>query len=560
MNRPRDSPTASFRKIPDFLAAAVNFNWVCVEESMTEIFSDTGLRQLTQMFVAIVFFHTSEYILAIAIHGASRVTLSSLLITKHYALAMLISVLEYLIEIVLFPGMKQHWWISNFGLVMIVLGEIIRKTAIITAGRSFTHLIKIRREEHHRLVTEGVYRIVRHPSYSGFLVWSVGTQVMLCNPVSAIAFAVVVWRFFAERIPYEEHYLKQFFGRQYVEYAQRVPSGVPFTETLTTVLLVKPGEDSPRERACPIYNLKTGPCCAEEAHHLSDHHHHTTIGLGLGFCGAKIVQLSSNFLRPSQAMANGHFCHKLHRRMVSSTGFHRRNSGEVPVLHNCFSQREDDPELPAEGSPPVAGGIVALGKFDALHIGHRELAIQASRIGTPYLLSFVGMAEVLGENYRFGYKASGDSSELVRLCEEYGIGAYIISSVMDKKEDSGKIDSGDSKDRGQVSSTRVRQALAAGDMRYVSELLGRAHRLILRVRTRDMVNHERRISVPRSSVLNLPPGNGIYKACLLLVGDEPSIPCSVVVDTLDIHVEIEEPLLCNSDWSQEFRLLSVEFG
>ncbi|CAN8256874.1 unnamed protein product [Cochlearia groenlandica] len=197
---------------------------------MAEIFSDTSFRQLTQMLLAIVFFHTSEYILAVAIHGASKVTLSSLLITKHYAFAMLISVIEYLIEITLFPGMKQRWWISNLGLVMIVFGEIIRKTAIITAGRSFTHLIKIRREDHHRLVTEGVYKIVRHPSYSGFLVWSVGTQVMLCNPVSAIAFAVVVWRFFAERIPYEEHYLKQFFGRQYVEYAQRVPSGVPFVK------------------------------------------------------------------------------------------------------------------------------------------------------------------------------------------------------------------------------------------------------------------------------------------------------------------------------------------
>lgn len=195
---------------------------------MAEIFSDTGFRQLTQMFLAIIFFHTSEYILAVAIHGKSKVTLSSLLISKHYALAMLISVLEYITEIVFFPGMKQHWWISNFGLIMIVFGEIVRKIAIITAGRSFTHLIKIRKEEHHRLVTEGVYQIMRHPSYSGFLVWSVGTQVMLCNPVSMVAFAVVVWRFFAERIPYEEHYLKQFFGRQYVEYAQRVPSGVPF--------------------------------------------------------------------------------------------------------------------------------------------------------------------------------------------------------------------------------------------------------------------------------------------------------------------------------------------
>ena len=43
-----------------------------------------------------------------------------------------------------------------------------------------------------------------------------------------------------------------------------------------------------------------------------------------------------------------------------------------------------------------SGGIVALGKFDALHVGHRELAIQASMVGSPFLLSFVGIAEVLG--------------------------------------------------------------------------------------------------------------------------------------------------------------------
>ena len=48
------------------------------------------------------------------------------------------------------------------------------------------------------------------------------------------------------------------------------------------------------------------------------------------------------------------------------------------------------------------GGIVALGKFDALHIGHRELASQAAKVGPPFLLSFVGMAEVLGWEPRYG--------------------------------------------------------------------------------------------------------------------------------------------------------------
>ena len=59
-----------------------------------------------------------------------------------------------------------------------------------------------------------------------------------------------------------------------------------------------------------------------------------------------------------------------------------------------------------------------------------------------------GYCFVIGENYRFGYKAAGDASDLVRLGEEYGLGAYIISSVMDKKQDSKEINASDSMERG----------------------------------------------------------------------------------------------------------------
>lgn len=41
--------------------------------------------------------------------------------------------------------------------------------------------------------------------------------------------------------------------------------------------------------------------------------------------------------------------------------------------------------------------IVALGKFDAMHRGHRSLAVQAASMGgQPCLLSFSCMAQVLG--------------------------------------------------------------------------------------------------------------------------------------------------------------------
>lgn len=197
---------------------------------MAEVFTPTACRQLSQMFLAVIFFHSSEYLLAIASHGRSNVTLGSLLISKSYLFAMLFSLLEYVVEILLVPELKEHWWISYSGLAMVVIGEVIRKMAIITAGNAFTHLIRTHRDDRHELVTHGIYRFVRHPGYTGFFIWSVGTQIMLCNPLSTIGFALVVWRFFYQRIPYEEYFLRRFFGVQYDEYARQVPSGVPFVK------------------------------------------------------------------------------------------------------------------------------------------------------------------------------------------------------------------------------------------------------------------------------------------------------------------------------------------
>uniref|UniRef100_A0A5B7BFI6 FAD synthase n=1 Tax=Davidia involucrata TaxID=16924 RepID=A0A5B7BFI6_DAVIN len=355
--------------------------------------------------------------------------------------------------------------------------------------------------------------------------------------------------------------------------------------------------------------------------------------LGLGFYYSRTVQLSSFMMRPS-SVANSE---KRLNTSSSSTDFGLPLVGciqpksprtQIPVLSDCFSQHEDDHEPPSEGLSSVAGGIVALGKFDALHIGHRELAIQAAKVGVPFLLSFVGMAEVLGweprapivakcdrrrvlsswapccgnvtptefqveftkvrhlsprqfveklsrklgvrgvvagENYRFGYKAAGDASELVRLCEEYGMGAYIINPVMDKKQDSSTSIGGSSKlkEQGQVSSTRVRHALALGDMKYVSELLGRQHRLVLTAEEQEMFTiNKNSVSAPKSCLLNLPPKEGLYENCCVLIGEENVVPCKVIIDTTHIHLESDEvaTTCIHMTTSQDFRFLGINFG
>lgn len=59
------------------------------------------------------------------------------------------------------------------------------------------------------------------------MVWAVGTQLLLCNPLCTAAFAAAAWRFFDGRIRAEERLLASFFGDAWQEYRARVRSGIP---------------------------------------------------------------------------------------------------------------------------------------------------------------------------------------------------------------------------------------------------------------------------------------------------------------------------------------------
>lgn len=76
-------------------------------------------------------------------------------------------------------------------------------------------------------VRAGVYKISRHPSYMGWFWWSLGTQVLLANPVCLVGYALVSLKFFRERIEDEEAYLVQFFGNDYVRFQEEVGVGIP---------------------------------------------------------------------------------------------------------------------------------------------------------------------------------------------------------------------------------------------------------------------------------------------------------------------------------------------
>ena len=96
------------------------------------------------------------------------------------------------------------------------------------APQHFAHRVATQKPQHHRLVTTGVYSVLRHPSYCGWFWWSLGTQVLLANPVCLFLYALLSWRFFRDRIPFEEATLGAFYPREYPSYRARTHVGIPF--------------------------------------------------------------------------------------------------------------------------------------------------------------------------------------------------------------------------------------------------------------------------------------------------------------------------------------------
>nr|SVE74831.1 EOG090X0CFU [Daphnia carinata] len=175
------------------------------------------------------FFHFSEFVVTSVIRPQNLTPESFLLNhSKAYGIAALVSWVEYWTELWLFPGLKKNYWISGIGLFLCIGGEIVRKTAMLTAFHNFDHLIRTQREEHHQLVTGGIYSLCRHPSYVGWFYWSIGTQIILCNPLCSVAYLIASWKFFNERVFEEEVTLLHFFGKEYVAYQSKVPTGLPF--------------------------------------------------------------------------------------------------------------------------------------------------------------------------------------------------------------------------------------------------------------------------------------------------------------------------------------------
>lgn len=111
------------------------------------------------------------------------------------------------------------------GVICLALGLIVFARSHADLGASWSPTLQVR--EGQQLVTGGIYRHVRHPMYSAFILYGLGQALVVPNLIAGPFFAVAMALFLAFRLNPEEQIMLEHFGHDYKAYAKRTKRLIP---------------------------------------------------------------------------------------------------------------------------------------------------------------------------------------------------------------------------------------------------------------------------------------------------------------------------------------------
>lgn len=118
------------------------------------------------------------------------------------------------------------WTVPIIGWILLVLGLVVRVSAVITLGRWFT--VDVAVSEHQELVTTGLYRWIRHPSYTGIVLCFLGFALSFNQWPALVIIPLPLVVVLLRRIRVEERALLERFGDEYRRYRDHTWTLIPF--------------------------------------------------------------------------------------------------------------------------------------------------------------------------------------------------------------------------------------------------------------------------------------------------------------------------------------------
>jgi protein-S-isoprenylcysteine O-methyltransferase Ste14 len=137
-----------------------------------------------------------------------------------------LSALTYLITVIvtgLDSGRFQwspnfHWSIYALGVVLTIIGQVIFLTAR-KENKFFSNVVRIQTDRGHTVCDTGVYKIVRHPGYSGMTISLAALPLITGSIWSIIPIAIAIILLFIRTYFEDEALKKELTG--YTEYTLR---------------------------------------------------------------------------------------------------------------------------------------------------------------------------------------------------------------------------------------------------------------------------------------------------------------------------------------------------
>jgi protein-S-isoprenylcysteine O-methyltransferase Ste14 len=111
------------------------------------------------------------------------------------------------------------------GVALTLVGGCLRLAPVFELGRRFSGLVAI--QEGHTLKTDGLYRIIRHPSYLGLLIGTFGWAVVFRCVLPGLVLTALITLAVVARMNSEERLLAQQFGDEYAAYRKKTWRLIP---------------------------------------------------------------------------------------------------------------------------------------------------------------------------------------------------------------------------------------------------------------------------------------------------------------------------------------------
>ena len=107
-------------------------------------------------------------------------------------------------------------WLSWIGVVILAAAAGVWWLTHQARGRNWTPTLGLR--ENHILVTDGIFKYIRHPMYAAHLLWAIAQPLILTNWIAGFCFLIPQIAQYWLRIGSEEEMMLEHFGIEYRDY------------------------------------------------------------------------------------------------------------------------------------------------------------------------------------------------------------------------------------------------------------------------------------------------------------------------------------------------------